>query len=105
MSFSESFAQILAQSGIEVDSNVIPDRQEVLSDLDSLQAWLSSLEEDTQAAIDDVTAANPIRAQLADAGIVQSIKPILAAFDDQSSSISISAALGIMKGAADQASE
>ena len=101
MSYTEAFAEAMASKGVPIDASVIPEQEAVDSDLDALDAWLSSLDEDTHAAIDMVTAENPIKAGLANqsVGIVQAIGPLLAAFDSQPASISISTALEMLKDA------
>jgi|SRR5947209_8219450 hypothetical protein len=105
MSYTEAFATAMAGKGVPVDASVVPEQEAVNSDLDALGAWLSSLDEDTHAAIDTVTAENPIKAGLADqsVGIVQAIGPLLAAFDDQPASISISTALEMLTAASAEA--
>lgn len=107
MAFQESFANILSQSGIIVDASLVPDRQSVLSDVDTVATWLSSLEIDTKEAIDSVTADEPIKAGLADGsvGIVNSIGSILEAFDSAEASISISSATDIIRSAAESATD
>lgn len=98
MSYAEAFAEAMADKGVPVDASVVPEQEVVNSDLDALSAWLSSLDEDTHAAIDLVTAENPIKAGLADpsVGIVQAIGPLLAAFDAASASIPISTSVDML---------
>jgi hypothetical protein len=105
MSYAEAFAEAMAGKGVPVDASVVPDQEAVNSDLDALRAWLSSLDEGTRAALDLVTAKKPIKAGLADqsVGIVQTIGPLLAAFDSQPAPISISTALEMLTDASAKA--
>ena len=105
MSYSQAFAEIMAGKGVPVDAATVPEQEAVNSDLEALGAWLNSLDEDTHAAIDLVTAENPVKYGLADpsVGIVRAIGPLLAAFDAKAASLSISTALGMLMDASTQA--
>ena len=105
MSYQETFAETMAGKGVPVDADMVPEQEAVNSDLNALSAWLNSLDENTHAAIDLVTAENPIKSGLADpsVSIVQAIGPLLAAFDTKPASISISTALEMLMDASTQA--
>lgn len=105
MPFAEAFARFLTDAGVPVDSSLVPDRASVDADLDGLASWLLSLEDGTRSAIDKITATHAIQQGLADpsVAIVSSIGAVLAAFDSQPASISVSSALDLMRSAARQA--
>ncbi len=95
MPFQEDFANALNDFGITVDSSVIPSQDVLQNGLDSLSEWLSSLEDETRAAADEVTADFPVKFGLADAevNIAPGLSDLLKAFDDLPASLSISTIL------------
>lgn len=103
--FADDFVTALSASGVSISADIVPTQDALNSDLTQLQSWLSSLDDDTHQAIDEVTAGNPIKAGLADpsVAIVTSIGPILSAFDDLPASLSISVAFQQISDAALQA--
>jgi hypothetical protein len=105
MSFEQAFADSLTSADVPVAVEDVPDRASLEADLESLATWLASLEADTREAIDEVTSENPIQVGLAakSVAIVSTIGPVLAAFDAQPASISVSMALDMMKRAFDEA--
>jgi hypothetical protein len=91
MSYAQTFADLLTSQGVPVDADAVPDQQSVDSDLRQLSEWLRGLDDDTRAAIDQVTAENRVQVGLADdaVGIVQSLGGVLTAFDDQPEEIPV----------------
>jgi hypothetical protein len=105
--YEEAFAQVMSDSGIAVDPGIVPSQDAVDADLAQMGDWLGSLEADTRAAIDQVTAENAVQAGLADGsvGIVQAIGPLLEAFDAQPEPLSISTTHQMLAAASAQAAE
>ena len=98
MNFADAISEQLQVSGISVASDLISDSNSFAADVDSLANWLSSLEDNTRSAIDELTADNPVKKDFADpeVAIVSSLGPILSAFDATTASFSISATLDVL---------
>jgi hypothetical protein len=95
MAFADDYVQCLSQAGITVDVSVIPDSDTLSQGLGQLATWFNSLDGATQAAFDEVTADQPVKAGLADptVGIAPNLGPLLQAVDQLQASISISSLL------------
>jgi hypothetical protein len=95
MAFADDYVQCLSQAGITVDVSVIPDSDTLSQGLGQLATWLNSLDSATQAAFDEVTADQPVKAGLADptVGIAPNLGALLQAVDQLQASISISSLL------------
>ncbi|MFD9353868.1 hypothetical protein [Streptomyces sp. NPDC060031] len=105
MSYQEEFATAMASQGVAIDAGMVPDQATVDNDLNQLSDWLTSLETDTLAAIDRVTADFPVKAHLADpsVGVAPNLGALLQAFDNLESSIPVSSTLNMMRAASTQA--
>jgi hypothetical protein len=105
MTYEDAFAAAMAKVGMQVDAQAVPEQSLVDADLGKLGDWLGSLEQQTRDAIDQVTAENPVKAGLADrsVGIVGAIGPLLAAYDAQPASLSVSTALEQLRAASTEA--
>jgi len=105
MTYADEFARLLNERGIPVDAAVVPDKEFVDADVQVVREWLALLEENTRAAIDEVTAENAVQAGLGDpqVAIVGAIGPVLAAFDSQPESISITVSIDMIARASEDA--
>jgi hypothetical protein len=105
MSFADDFAQLLQTSGVSIDPGAVPPPETIQAGLDSLEAWLGSLDSTTSPAVDEVTAEFPIKFGLSksEVGIAPGLDGIMAAFDAMPASISASAVLANCKDALQKA--
>ena len=79
MAFADSFVQCLSQYSITLDAGSVPDGQTTQQALDYLWNWFSSLDQDSQAAIEAATHSHAASALLDE--VAPAITGLLAAFD------------------------
>ena len=80
MAFADSFVQCMAQYGVTVDPGSLYDGDTVTQALEYLQNWYSSLDSDSQAAVDAGTTNDPTSILFAD-DLAPAIPGILQGFD------------------------
>ena len=92
MTFAEEFVEQLQNAGVPVPAESVPEREVLDRGLQSIQNWIGSLDENTQAALDEVTADFPVKAGLANdnVGIAPDLGGFLAAIDQLQASFPIS---------------
>ena len=95
MDFKEDFANALNDLSISVDAFVIPSEDELQTGLNSLSQWLSSLEEGTRSAVDEITADFKVKFGRAEptVNIAPGLSDLLHACDALEASLSISTIL------------
>jgi hypothetical protein len=59
--FAEDFARCLAESSVSVEPGAIPPPELLAQGLERLGEWISSLDDNTKAALDEVTADFPAK--------------------------------------------
>ena len=99
MSFAETFAESLRQSGIDLGASDVASEKEIQSGIDGLQSWLDSLDRGTREAAEGVTAQFPAKAGLADpeVNVAPGLSAVLRAADEAQVTLDISQVLTISR--------